>query len=284
MLLTDDLLLDYKRCQRRAFLNVYGQIEQKTPEREFLLKLQRENQKQISEILAGQHYWKPEFASRDWQAGAEQTWQFMQQGVELIYKGVLLLPPVSPSMPTLVGRPTFLRKYPGQSNLGSWHYLPVNVKLGKRPKPEYKLVAAFHAYILARIQGLLPATSRLIVRQQREYDVDLNNWLPRLGEILSQCYAMLKAKVEPEVFISRQRCSLCQWHSSCHAIAQSQRHLSLVPGVTPSRYQYLQERGINSLAALAAASASQIEGEVLHPELARQLQQQARSLLHDRPF
>jgi predicted RecB family nuclease len=284
MLLTDDLLLDYKRCQRRAFLNVYGQSAQKMPEREFLLKLQRENQKQIAEILAGQPYEQPQFAARDWQAGAKQTWQLMQQGVDLIYKGVLLLPGVSPSMPTLLGRPTFLKKQLGASNLGAWHYFPINVKLGKRPKPEYKVIAAFHAYILARIQGLPPATSRLIVRQQREYDVDLNNWLPRLGEALSQCYTMLMAGIEPEVFISRQRCSLCQWHSSCHAIAQSQHHLSLVPGVTPSRYQSLQECGITSLTQLASAIAFQIDDEVLAPDITRQLQQQARSLLNNRPL
>ncbi|MDJ0565175.1 MAG: recombinase B, partial [Microcystis sp. M49629_WE12] len=31
MLLTDDLLLDYQRCQRRAFLNLYGNSQEKDP-------------------------------------------------------------------------------------------------------------------------------------------------------------------------------------------------------------------------------------------------------------
>ncbi|MDY6782998.1 MAG: TM0106 family RecB-like putative nuclease [Cyanobacteriota bacterium] len=284
MLLSDDLLLDYKRCQRRAFLNVYGQRTERTVQREFLLKLQRENRKQIAEILTGQSYCQPHFGSRDWETGANQTWQLMKQGVELIYKGVLLLPSVSPSIPTYLGRPTLLKKQSGSSDLGSWHYLPINVKLGKRPKPEYKTIAAFHAYILARIQGLLPTTSRIVVRSRREYDVDLNNWLPRLAEILSQCYATLSNPVEPELFISRQRCSLCQWHSSCYAIASSQRHLSLVPGITPSRYQSLRECGVTSLTQLATVSASQIESERIDADLTQQLQQQARSLLADKPL
>jgi predicted RecB family nuclease len=297
MLLTDDLLLDYKRCQRRAFLNMYGQIAERTIEREFLLKLQRENRKQIAEILVGQTYCEPNFGPGDWQAGAKQTLELMQQGVDLIYNGVLLIV-ATPDFPlqllalsqlsrhnpiTFLARPTLLIKQPGRSNLGDWYYVPVNVKLGKRPKPEYKVVAAFHAYVLAQIQGILPPTSRLIVRQQKEYDVDLNNWLPRMEVILAQCYQMLHAQSEPEVFISRQRCSLCQWHNACHAIAQSQQHLSLVPGVTPSRYQQLQESGITSLAALAEMNSPQID-EVLGREITLQLRQQAQSMLSNQPI
>lgn len=282
MLLTDNLLLDYKRCNRRAFLNIYGQITHKTPEREFLLKLQRENQKQIEEILAGQDYWEPRFTLGDWQEGARQTRALMEQGAEIVYNGVLLLAS-GPSLPALLGRPTFLIAQPGSSRWGNWYYVPANVKLGKRPKPEYKVVAAFHAYVLAQIQERLPATSKLIVRQQKEYDVDLNNWLPRMEEVLNQCYRMLRSQTEPEIFISRQRCSLCQWHGSCHASAQSQQHLSLVPGVTPSRYQQLQEFGITSLTALAAMRSPQID-EVLGDEIAFQLQQQAQSMLSGQPI
>ncbi|MBD2578942.1 TM0106 family RecB-like putative nuclease [Oscillatoria sp. FACHB-1406] len=282
MLLTDNLLLDYKRCQRRAFLNRYGQPSKRMPEREFLQKLQRENQKQIDAILTECDYGEPRFAPGDWEEGAGQTEDLMRQGADLIYKGVLFWA-ATPSFPALLGQPTFLKKMPGTSRFGDWHYIPINVKLGKRPKPEYKAVGAFHAYLLAQVQGEVPSGSRLVLRDGREYQVALSNWLPRMEQVLSDCNRMLQLGLEPEVFISRQRCSLCQWQEACHVLAQSQQHLSLVPGVTPSRYEQLQQFGIISLEHLAAMSSPQID-EVLGVEIALQLQQQAQSLLEGKPL
>ncbi|MBE9117639.1 TM0106 family RecB-like putative nuclease [Lusitaniella coriacea LEGE 07157] len=286
MLLTDNLLLDYKRCQRRAFLEVCGEVAQKEAEREFLLKLRRENQKQVEEILAHQMYQKPSFSRGDWQEGTRQTQQLMAQGVELIHRGVLW---VSESEELgirgtpLLGKPTLLVKQPGVSKFGNWAYSPVNVKLGKRPKPEYKVIAAFHAYLLAQIQGILPKNPLLVLRQQKRYGVDLHNWLPRMKTVAINCYQMLLSEMEPDVFISRQRCGLCQWHTHCRAIARNLNHLSLVPGVTPSRYQQLQQLGVTSLAALATESSEEID-EVLGDEIAFQLQQQARSIVENRAF
>jgi len=285
MLLTDTLLLNYRRCQRRTFLEIYGDRAQKEPEREFLQKLQRENQKQVEEVLAEQTSYRPHFSKGDWQAGAEQTLQLMQQGVDCIDRGVLVGQNLA-SFPaaegiTFLGRPTFLLKRPGLSKFGPWEYIPSNVKLGKRPKPEYKTIAAFHACLLGELQGVVPATSQLILRGGKQYAVDLNSWLPRMQEVVSACVTMLLSQQEPEVFISRQRCSLCRWQSYCHAIAQSQEHLSLVPGITPRRYQQLQEFGINSLEKLAVSPTPEIQ-ETLGDEIAWQLQQQARSLVEQR--
>ena len=87
---------------------------------------------------------------------------------------------------------------------------------------------------------------------------------------------------EPEVFISRQRCSLCHWHSHCYELAQSQQHLSLVPGVTPNRYQSLQNIGVASIESLAGACPKAFRGCVIGRDVASQLQQQAQSLLENR--
>ncbi|MGK7924332.1 MAG: TM0106 family RecB-like putative nuclease [Spirulina sp.] len=294
MLLSDDLLLDYKRCQRRTFLNICGDRAYKEPERDFLLKLREENRQQIQEILAEEVYAQPQFHKGDWQEGAEQTRILMAEGVELIYRGVLLvernaLPLQSREDTTqsysidYLAKPTFLIKHPGTSIWGNWRYVPVNVKLGKRPKPEYKTIAAFHAYLLARVQGILPPHAELILRGKKQYFVDLDSWIPRMVEVLQTCIQMLADRAEPEVFISRQRCSLCHWHQYCHAIAREQNHLSLVPGVTPNRYEALQILHINTLDALAALD-PQVAPELLDPKIASQLRQQARSLLENRPF
>jgi uncharacterized protein len=282
MLLTDAILLDYKRCPRRAFLNLYGNAEERDSERDFLLKLRRESQNHIEAVLAASYpnYCTPETPLKDWQGRAEETEALMQQGTDCIYQGVLrgrasLLPQ------DMMGTPHLLIRQPGNSCFGDWLYQPASIHLGRRPKPEYKIIAAFYAQLLAAIQGVLPPTVSLILRRHNRYAVDLREWLPRLQATLSEFWEMLAQAQEPEVFISRQRCSLCLWYSHCYALAQAQQHLSLVPGVTPSRYQSLQGLGVGNIKALAAACPVNL-GQSMGAEVASQLQQQAQSLVENR--
>lgn len=263
MLFTDDLLLAYKRCSRRAFLNVCGDRNLQDSERDFVVKLRQENQHQVAALLAARSFQEPTAAPRQWRERALQTCQLMQAGAECIHRGVLvqtlglgtLLPGCAGEV-TLVATPTLLLKQPGDSIFGPWRYEPANVKLGRRPKPEYKVVAAYHARLLGGVQDSDPQTVRLFLRQQPQpYCVNLETWLPRMEEALRACLQMLVDAREPEVFISRQRCGLCRWHSHCYAIAKRTRHLSLLPGITPSRYAVLRELNIETVEAVALAPA-----------------------------
>ncbi|MEC4982486.1 MAG: TM0106 family RecB-like putative nuclease [Oscillatoria sp. PMC 1068.18] len=283
LLITDDLLLNFKRCRRRAFLEVYGDKSQTDPEKDFLLKLRQEHRLLQEAVITGSNYQQPNALSQDWQARANQTKLLMQLGVERIYRGLLLQPEVSGLGITCVGSPDLLIKQPGKSAFGDWFYIPLNIKLGTRPKPEYQIVAAFQAQILANIQGVLPPTVKLILRRGNTYQVNLEIWLSRMQEVLNDCIDILQQQKEPEVFISRQRCSLCHWHSHCYALAESTEHLSLIPGVTPSRYEYLQTINVDSVESLAAVSLETV-GDVFGIEIATKLKLQAQSLLENRAF
>ncbi len=283
LLITDDLLLNFKRCRRRAFLDVYSDRSQADREKDFLLKLRQEHRLLQEAVLAEFDYQQPNALDKDWQARANQTKLFMQLGVERIYHGLLLQPEISGLGITCIGSPDLLIKQPGKSQFGDWLYVPINIKLGTRPKPEYQIVAAFQAQILAAIQGVLPPTAKLILRRRNTYQVNLEIWLSRMQEVLTECIAILQQENEPEVFISRQRCSLCHWHSHCYALAESTEHLSLIPGVTPSRYEYLQTIGVDSVESLATVSPETV-AEVFGIEVASKLKLQARSLLENRAF
>ena len=291
MLLNDELLLNYKRCQRRAFLDLHGQMP-RDPEREFLLKLRQESRKHNQNVLETfDSYHQPQ--GKDWQQRSQATEALMQQGVDCIYRGVLRLTsqdrhfgdhfPITAddSDITLIGTPSLLVKQPGFSQYGDWQYRPISIQLGRRPKSEYKLVSAFHGQLLAAIQENWSPASEIILRQQNRYRVYLKTWVPRLHEVLSQCVQTLSSEQTPEVFISRQRCSLCHWYSHCYAIASQQNHLSLVPGVTPQRYQHLQSLGVVTVESLASTCSIYI-GEVLGFEVASSLKQQAEAIVADR--
>ncbi len=281
MLLTDELLLYYKRCRRRAFLDIYGDFSSQDPEQDFLLKLRQDSRAHQQEVLTRANHQSPNYPRGDWEAGAKATLELMQQGTDRISQGVLLMQTAEGV--TLLSRPDLLVKQPGQSNFGDWMYVPTNIKLGRRPKAEYQIVTAFSAQLLAAVQGVLPSTAWLILRRQDSYAVTLERWVPLMQEVLAECIETLLLHQEPEVFISRQKCSLCRWYSSCYAIAQSQQHLSLLPGVTPTRYRDLQALGVTTVESLATATISTLE-PAIRSEVASVLVQQAQSTVQNRPI
>jgi predicted RecB family nuclease len=282
MLLTDNLLLNYLRCARRAFLNVYGNNSLQDPEADFVLKLRQENLKYGLDVIANltSVYHEPDLSEPDLLARAKETNLLMSKGVNYIYNGVLLF---NNNETTFIGQPTLLIKQIGNSKFGPWNYSPLNIYLGRRPKYEYKILTTFHSYLLTFTQEILPPKSQFILRPYSLYSLNLRDFFPQLQTVLRELITMLKTENEPEVFISRQKCHLCRWYSHCKAIAKSQNHLSLIPGVTPNRYQHLQFLSINTVEALAIDTSPEL-GELVGNDIANQLRLQARSIVDKTPL
>lgn len=280
MLLTDNLLLNYLRCSRRSFLNVYGNYLLQDPEQDFVRKLRQESMKYSLDVVKSLTPVYDQPQANDLLERAQETTFLMNQGVDYIYNGVLIL---NNPQTTFIGQPTLLVKQTGYSIWGNWLYAPVNIYLGRRPKFEYKILTTFHGYLLTFSQGILPPKGEIILRPYSLYSLKLAELFPRLQTVIGELMEMLAHKNEPEVFISRQKCSLCNWSSSCKAIAKSEHHLSLIPGVTPHRYQHLQFLGINTVESLAVATSPEL-GELVGAEIATQLKLQAKSLIEQSPL
>ncbi|NJM69704.1 MAG: TM0106 family RecB-like putative nuclease [Scytonema sp. RU_4_4] len=283
MLINAELLLQYQRCKRRPFLDAHGDKSRRELENDLLSKLYQDRVAHQMSILTQFTYQQPVYRQGDWKAGVRATLELMQQGAECIYQGVL----VSYSQRhILLSRPDLLVKHRGESCFGDWQYFPVSIELGKRPKQEYQVVAAFHAYVLAMVQQSEWEIAWLMLRgKEAGYCVDLLKWMPQMHCILEEYIQTLETDEAPEVFISRQRCNLCPWHNYCYTVAQSQKHLSLLPGVTPVRYTQLQALEITTVESLAKTHPTQLENlpgfdRIVAPKLILQ----AKSVLENRPF
>jgi uncharacterized protein len=321
MLITDKLLLSYQRCHLRAFLDTCGDWKQQDPPSDFLLKLMRDSATYQQQALEHETYQQPYYPRGDWEAGAAATLSLMQQGVDRIYRGVLIqgefgqtnaattslvgidsqyfpefgeIPetPVhlsSSNLPssniTLIGRPHLLIKQPGQSKFGDWSYITADIWLSKRPKLEYQIIAAFHAQVLASVQETRPEIAWLMLRKKGLCSVNLGQRTPQMFEILDDCIQMIENRDKPEVFISRQKCNLCGWYTICHAEAEAIKHLSLLPGVTASRYARLKSLEITDVEALANASSALLAEYPEFPaRVAFDVVQQAQSHLLNQPL
>jgi uncharacterized protein len=251
MLLTDDLLFDYQRCDRLSFLNVYGDWRDRDRPSDFVLKLKQDSQHYRNSVLAHTDYETPRYSSGDWVAGAKATLELMRQGAERIYQGVLYAE--DSQGVTLLSRPHLLIKQPGPSAFGEWHYSVMEIRFSKRPKAEHQVMVAFHTYVLAQVQEVWPHQGWVVTREKGFSAVNLAKYGRLMRGIMGQCLEMLEKRQEPEVFIARHPCGLCEWYSSCYAIAESNHHLSLLPGVTPTRYRQLQQLDVTTVEALADA-------------------------------
>jgi uncharacterized protein len=291
MLINAEYLLQYQRCKRRPFLDINADKSQRDAPNDLLAKLQQDKIAYQRGILAELPYEQPKYPPRNYAAGQEATLELMRRGVEYIYQGVLLrnyqdwVETASENY-TILSRPDLLIKQPGESCFGDWMYVPANIELGKRPKQEYQAVAAFHAQALAKIQGVAPDTAWLLLRtKENGYPVDLVKWTPQMLQILEEFIQSLQLPEPPEMFISRQKCNLCHWHSQCYAIAQSQKHLSLLPGVTPVRYAQLQALSLTTLESLANTSPTTLENlPGFDSIVAAKMVTQAQSVIQKRPL
>lgn len=285
MRVTAELLLSYQRCRRRSFLNVHGDPNERDSPSELLLKLQQDKSNHRQAILAEQSYHQPNYPKGDWEVGAKATLELMQQGVDRIHRGVLMV--ASALGVTLVSCPDLLIKQPGQSNFGEWIYIPAQIELGKRPKLEYQVIAAYNAQVLAAVQGADPPTAWLLLRtknRESKYKVCTVNLMKstaQMQEILEECIQTIQSPQAPPVFIARQRCGLCRWHGYCYAIAKSQQHLSLLPGVTPSRYAQLQALDLVSIESLANVTSAQL-APLFGEKVGQHLVLQAQSVVQQR--
>lgn len=281
MLLTDKILFNYQRCQRKSFLNLYGSPTAQSPLSDLMQKIYQDSHTYRQTVLAEFDYQQPVYPPGDWNMGAKATLELMKQGVDCITNGVLLVDAhpyhqastaealsdrvasALGEMPiwllgdlegvTLVSMPNLLIKKTGSSNFGDWYYLPVDIKFSKHPKRDYQMIGAFHSQLLAAIQGILP-NAGLILREKGDYLVDVTKWLNLMQQTFWDCLQMLQNQQEPEVFISRHPCETCQWYEKCYAIATETRHLCLLPGVTAKRYHYLKQLNITTWEALATAN------------------------------
>jgi uncharacterized protein len=261
---------------------VYGDSQDKIPPNDYLRKLQQDSQAHREAVLATYAFEQPNYPKQDWTAGYKTTLALMQEGASAIYHGVILVPLTEKI--TCVSVPDLLIREPGRSQWGDWHYVPLDIRLGKRPKQEYQLVVTFHAWAISIAQGIFPQVAWLHLRDRKRYSIQVATWLPRLQTTLNAYVQILQQTQPPEVFIARNKCNLCHWYQHCYTLAQSQRHLSLLPGVTLNRYRDLQALQVTTLEALAQSSVKQLAPAPSLQSVAPQLIRQAQANWSQQPL
>lgn len=268
-------------CDRRVYLDHHGNPALRLAPSAYDEWLMQRGQAFEEQLTSGLDFVTPPYIPTDLQQGFRLTLDLMRGGAPLIYQGVLLAA-------DLVGIPDLLERVEGASALGSYHYLPLDIKLASEARPEHRLQMMAYIALLEAIQGVrpigrlilrLPPAERSGERLYHEETVILDEALfaAKLAELRA-----LAAGSEPRPFISSE-CTSCPWREVCLPLAEEGRDASLIPGLRREAWEGLHARGLGTLPALAAARAEEIiRIRGIGERSAAQIIRQARALIEQR--
>jgi len=184
--------------------------------------------------------------SGSWTASADATAVAMRGGAAIIYQGVLV-------GDGWRGIADFLMRVEEPSALGGWSYEACDTKLALQSKPYYLLQLAYYTEQVARIQRRTPRRMHVVLGSGemetfRTADVDAYfRWLrARFGEFVNDPPPTLPYPIG--------HCAFCGFKAACEERWRVEDHLSLVAQIRREQVTRLQDAGITSVAALAAAS------------------------------
>lgn len=243
--ITGTHIRNHKKCERLTYLNFHGDPKQKLPFSDFQLHLIEKRRQYEAEVLSTLSCCKPEYAPGEFREGFRQTLAFIKEGVEYIYKPVLL-------HGRYLGLPDLLEKVEGPSLLGTFHYRVTEIKSGLSLKAEYTLPIAFYSYLLFLIQERWPEEGKIILGDKTEKTFPIAPHWEIVQMLLAEIEEIWRGK-EPSVNI-RSRCRHCGWRERCLEEAKKQKDISLIFNLPQEIRQALLAQGIETFADLAEAN------------------------------
>lgn len=188
----------------------------------------------------------------DEQAGFEATCEAISDGPDVIVQATLL-------SNGWLGRADVLRRVEVPSEFGEYSYEIVDTKLARETKGRTVLQLCLYSDLLGQIQGVLPEYMHVVAPG--------NDFAPesfRVDDYMAY-YRVVRGRVLKAVGTGAwqgtetypdpcEQCSICCWWQVCDTKRHDDDHLCLVAGISKMQTGELQERGVETLEALAKTS------------------------------
>jgi uncharacterized protein len=182
------------------------------------------------------------------EAGADLTLGAMRAGAGVIVQAVL-------RGDGFVGRADVLLRVDTPSALGPWSYEVTDTKLARETKGGTILQLSLYSAQVAAAQGVSPGHMHVIVpwsgfEPQSFRTADYAAYFRKSQLSLR---AAVQAGDEAEIYPDpNPHCDACDWAATCDARRREDDHLSFVAGIATTQAGELRDRGVETMAALAA--------------------------------
>lgn len=204
---------------------------------------------------------------------AADTEAAMRAGADVIYQAAFL-------HEGRLGYADFLFRVERPSTLGAWSYDVADTKLARRLKVPALLQMATYGEHLRRLQGQPPQWLTVVAGDGAEHVfafADVEAYARRV----TARFDRFVADPQPTVAEPVEQCAQCRWAAECTAAWRAADHLSFVAFLGTHQRRLIEDAGITTVTALAAASVDDLPREINRATRERILRQ-ARLQLRER--
>mgnify|MGYP001765395558 CR=1 FL=1 len=264
-------LYDFAACEHRIALDTRLDRARRTPPDD-AMRLLAEHGRRFEEKIARElGYPEVRVEEDDWERAARDTLDLMRRGERGIYQGVLL-------DGRRLARPDLLERADGESAVGSWHYVPGDVKSAVEARSDGALQVGFAGLLLEAVQRRHPAHGFLILGDGSRWWFETGSIRRSLEDSLERVEAIAEGREDTFPFFSRH-CGRCRWRDACLPGLVARRDASLVWGLTRTRRSVYARHGIGTVDDLARSEATALRRAGAPTDGLESLKRQARALL-----
>lgn len=181
-----------------------------------------------------------------------QTLAAMKEGAEVIYQGTLVAGDWH-------GRPDVLVKEAGNSWLGNWHYVPVDIKSAHELKLSHRLQLVFYARLLERIQGVAPSRGAIINADAEWRWVDVGG-PQRDFEQVHSALERIRSGERPPCVLRKACMDTSPWGAVCVHQAEQAHDIALLFNVNVNMLGALRAFGVRTIEDAAVLDVASLAG------------------------
>jgi predicted RecB family nuclease len=279
--ITGTHVYSFVKCPRLAALDLHLPRSEGRPPHPWEEFAARRGRDFEDELVADMDVAVPQYPERDFDVGFAATTQLLGAGVSWIHQAVLM-------DDARLGLPDLLRRVPGESRLGDFHYEVIDVKTSGRPRSDQVLQVVFYSRLLAEVQGRMPTHGALILKDRSEERFLLSDFEAVCRDVESE---LLKLREPGGEALPRARaflqdgCKSCRWNGRCLPQLEQDQDLSLVPEMTNGVRSILEGLGCETVDDLATFHPEGVRARGhLDSALFRRLRRAAQAVLLRKPI
>lgn len=245
MYITASNLYDYLQCKHRVWRDKHGPMDERDDEPNPFIELLWErglsHEKEIVDNI-GEYL---EIEGKSWEEKFRNTKKAMDEGVDLIYQGVIIAD-------DLLGIPDLLRKTPNG-------YVAVDIKSGRgrendesrsegNMKKHYAVQLCLYTDVLIRLGYQKERNAYIIDINNDEHTYDLTEKLGSRSPSAWELYEDLKEEVKALILNIKKNnpalsstCGLCRWRESCKKWCEVTQDISMLFNLGMSKRDVITE-------------------------------------------
>lgn len=182
----------------------------------------------------------------------EATLVLMREGAPLILQGTL-------TDGDWTGRPDLLERREGESRLGSWYYVPVDIKSTHVLEKYQKLQLTFYATLLERIQGRFPAEPAIINRDGERLPFDAHEFVSEFEAFVVEL-ERIRAGEKPDPVLRKSCYDTGPWGAVCERFARETNDIALLYNVDVNKLRALRALGVRAVSDAARMDPESLDG------------------------